>query len=115
MFNGTVLPEPNLLFQDEISVGISATSGVLTCTVQSSTPLWRNVHGDSTSISSTTSPYRSTPSSSGLLLYRTGDPIPNNNEYNGLFHCIQEDRGAFGFIGIYTRGGGKLIYTLFSR
>ena len=110
MFNGTVLPEPNLLFHDEISVGTSSTSGVLTCTIPSVTPLWRSV--DVVSISSTTSPYQSTTSGSGLRLYRTGASIPNENRYNGLFSCIPEDEGQFGFIGIYNRGGGKLIFTL---
>ena len=108
MFNGTMLPEPNLLFHDEISVGNTfSTSGVLVCTVQSSTPLWRDVLA--VSISSTSSPYQSTTSGSGLRLYRTGDPIPDDDEYNGLFSCIQENRGAFGFIGLYDRSGGKLI------
>ena len=104
-FNGTVLPEPNLLFHDEISVDTSSTSGVLTCTFPSITPLWRNVLA--VPISSTSSLYRSTSSGSGLRLYRTGASIPNNDQYNGLFSCT--NRGIFVFIGIYNRGGGKLI------
>ena len=51
---------------------------------------------------------------SGLMsrLSRTGPPIPNDAQYNGLWSCIQEDRKAFSFIGIYNRGEGKLTYTL---
>ncbi len=43
MFDGVVVAEPFLLYHDEISVGTSATSGKLTCTVESSSPVWRDV------------------------------------------------------------------------
>ncbi len=52
---------------------------------------------------------------SGLTsrLSRTGAAIPNEQpKYNGVWSCRDLDVNAFGFIGIYNRGGGKLTYTL---
>ncbi len=43
MFDGVVVPQPFLLYHDEISLGTTATSGVLTCMAESSNPVWRNV------------------------------------------------------------------------
>ncbi len=93
MFNGSVVTPPYLLYHDEISVGTTATSGILTCMVEASTPVWRDV---STSLVD----------ASGLMsrLSRTGDPIPNDIMHNGLWSCIQSDRTAFGYVGIYNRG-----------
>ncbi len=105
MFDGVVVTEPFLLYHDEISIGTNATSGVLTCMTESSSPRWRDVHP--MALGSSSSPLQSTPSGSGLQLSRTGDPIPNDSHHNGLWSCRQLDRGAYGFIGIYNRGGGK--------
>ncbi len=104
MFDGVVLTPPFLLYHDDISIGTTATSGNLTCTVGSSTPVWRDV---SVSSVDTSSPLQS--ATSGLMsrLSRTGAPIPNDAlSYNGLWSCIQADRTAFGYIGIYNRGKG---------
>ena len=109
MFNGTVVTLPYLLYHDEISIGTTATSGVLTCIVGSNTSVWRDV---SASPVNTSSPLQSTTSGLMSRLFRTNNPIPNVAQYNGLWSCIQADRKAFGYIGIYNRG--KLTYT-FSR
>ncbi len=101
------MTEPFLLYHDEISMSATTTSGNLTCKVESSTPVWRDL---SVVQVGTSSPLQST--SLGLMssrLSRTGDPIPN-----GMWNCIQSDRTEFGFIGIYNRGEGKLTCT-FSR
>ncbi len=90
------MTEPFLLYHDEISIGTNATSGVLTCMVGSSTPVWRNVVP--AELSSSSSPLRSTPSGPGIRLSRTVAFIPNDNQNNGLWSCIQLDGGAFGFI-----------------
>ncbi len=111
MFDGEVITPPFLLYHDEINVGTNATSGVLTC-ITESTPVWRNVVP--AELSSSSSPLRSTPSGPGIRLSRTGASIPNDNHHNGLWSCIQLDRGAFGFIGIYNRGGGKKGYITIS-
>ncbi len=115
MFDGVVVAEPFLLYHDEISVGTSATSGVLTCRVESSYPVWRDV-GPTNLISS--SPYRSTYLTSRIRrLSRTGvAPIPNDTQHNGLWSCIEQDRRIYGFIGIYNRGEGiTYVITHFSR
>ncbi len=115
MFDGVVVTEPFLLYHDEISLGDTATSGVLTCIIESSSPVWRDV--GPTDLTSSSSPYRSTPSGSGIRqLSRTGASIPNDNQHNGLWSCVEQDRSAlnFGFIGIYNRGGGKKVATHFS-
>ncbi len=104
MFDGVVLTPPFLLYHDDISIGTTATSGNLTCMVGSSTPVWRDVSINPQDISS--SPLQSTTSGLMSRLSRTGDPIPNDPRYNGLWSCIQADRTAFGFIGIYNRGKG---------
>ncbi len=39
MFDGDVVFQPFLLYHDEISIGTNATSGVLTCMAESSTPM----------------------------------------------------------------------------
>ncbi len=105
MFDGVVVSEPFLLYHDEISVGTSATSGNLTCTIESSSPVWRDV--GPTDLTSSSSPYQSTPSGPGIRLSRTGAPIPNDTQHNGLWSCVQQDQGDYGFIGIYDRDGGK--------
>ncbi len=112
MLDGVVLTdfdhEPAfLLYHDEISVGTTTTSCVFTCMVGNSTPIWRDV---SASPVDTSSPLQSTPSGSGILrLSRTGALIPNDDQYNGLWSCIQQDRKAFGFIGIYNRGNNNIL------
>ncbi len=63
-------------------------------------------------LDTSSSPLQSTTSGLMSRLSRTGDPIPNDPEYNGLWSCIQEDQTAFGYIGIYNRGEGKLTCTL---
>ncbi len=110
MFDGVVVTEPFLLYHDEISVGSTATSGVLTCMAESSTPVWRDVRR--TELSSFSSPLKSTPSGPGIQrLSRTGASIPNDDRYNGIWSCKKP--AARGFIGIYNRDGGKnnYIYT----
>ncbi len=109
MFNGSVVTVPFLLYHDEISMDATATSGVLTCVVGSSTPVWRDV---SSALLDTSSPLQSTTSGLMSRLSHTVATIPNDLEYNGLWSCIQADRTAFGYIGIYNRGEGKLTYTL---
>ena len=106
LFNGTVVTEPYLLYHDEISMSATVASGNLTCMVESSMPVWRDVSASQVDASS---PLQSTTSGLMSRLSRTGDPVPN-----GMWSCIQADRTAFGFIGIYNRGEGKLTYT-FSR
>ncbi len=113
MFDGVVVAEPFLLYHDDISVGTSATSGDLTCTVESSSPVWRDVVRNKLNPSSST--YQSTSSGSGIRLSRISTSIPNDTQHNGLWSCIQKDRRAYGFIGIYNRGGGKKVATHFSR
>ena len=90
----------------------SATSGNLTCTIETSSPVWRDVRRTELTSSST---YQSTPSGSGIRLSRTGAPIPNDTQHNGLWSCMRQDQGDIGFIGIYKRGGGKKVATHFSR
>ncbi len=115
MFDGVVVSEPFLLYHDEISLNISATSGNLTCTIiiEASSPVWRDV--GPTNLTSSSSPYQSTPSGSGIRLSRTGAPIPNDNQHNGLWSCVRQDQGDYGFIGIYNRDGGKKVATYFRR
>ncbi len=113
MFDGVVVSEPFLLYHDEISLNTSATSGNLTCTIDASSPVWRDV--GPTDLTSSSSPYQSTPSGSGIRLSRTDDLIPNDIQHNGLWSCVQQDQGEFGYIGIYDRGGGKKVATHFSR
>ena len=109
LFDGVLVHQPFLLYHDEISVGTTATSGVLTCTADSSTPIWRNVVP--AELSSSSSPLQSTPSGPGIQrLSRTGASIPNEDQYNGIWSCIQHGVGFF-YIGIYNRGGGKKVYT----
>ncbi len=110
MFDGSVVTEPYLLYHDEISMGATATSGVLTCVVESTTPIWRDV--SAIPLDTSSSPLQSTTSGLMSRLSRTVATIPNDLEYNGLWSCIQADRTAFGYIGIYNRGEGKLTYTL---
>ena len=113
MFNGSVVTLPYLLYHDEISMGATATSGVLTCVVESTTPIWRDV--SAIPLDTSSSPLQSTTSGLMSRLSRTGDPIPNDPEYNGLWSCREHGgQNAFGYIGIYNRGEGKLTYT-FSR
>ncbi len=111
MLNGTEVTVPYLLYHDEISVGTTTTSGSLTCTVRNNAAIWRDV--SLSRVLQDSSPLQST---SGLTsrLSRTGAPIPNDAQYNGEWSCRDQDVNAFGFIGIYNRGGGKLTYT-FSR
>ncbi len=106
MLDGVVLTdfdhESFLLYHDEISVGTNATSGVLTCIVGNSTPIWRDV---SAFPLNTSSSLQSTPSGPRILrLSRTGALITNDKQHNGLWSCIKEDRKASGYIGIYNRG-----------
>ena len=108
IFSGSVETAPFLLYHDEISLGATFTSGNLTCMVESSTPVWRNVGAFQLD---TSSPLQSTTSGLMSRLSRTGAPIPNDTKHNGMWSCIQEDRNAFGYIGIYNRGEGKLTYT----
>ena len=110
IFDGVVVVEPFLLYHEEISLGTTTTSGNLTCIVESSSPVWRDVFP--TDLTSSSSPYQSTTSGSGIRLSRRGASIPNDILNNGLWSCIQQDRRAFGFIGIYNRGGGKKVATL---
>ncbi len=111
MLNGTVVTVPYLLYHDEISLGTTTTSGSLTCTVRNNAAVWRDV--SAAQVPQGSSPLEST---SGLTsrLSRTGDPIPNVERYNGEWSCRDQGVNAFGHIGIYNRGGGKLTYT-FSR
>ncbi len=110
MFDGVVITPLYLLYHDEISIGTTATSGNLTCTVGSNISIWHDVRA--MELDSSSSPLQSTSSGSVIShrLSRTGDPIPNY-PYNGLWSCIQGDRTAFRYIGIYNRGEGKLTYT----
>ncbi len=111
ILDGVVLTnhEPFLLYHDEISVGTTTTSGVLTCMVGNSTPIWRDV---SAAPLNTSSPLQSMPSGPGILrLSRTGALIPNDDQYNGLWSCIQQDSEAFGYIGIYNRGNNNNILS----
>ncbi len=111
MFDGVVVTEPFLLYHDEISVGTTSTSGVLTCMTESNTPIWRNVHR--TELSSSSSPLKSTRTGPEIRrLSRTGDPIPNDDEYNGLWSCKQQGKKTRDFIAIYNRGEGKNVYTI---
>ncbi len=112
MFDGVVVSEPFLLYHDEISVGTSATSGNLTCIIEASSPVWRDV--DSTDLTSSSSPYQSTPSGSWMRLSRTDNLIPNDTQHNWLWSCVRQDQGDIGYIGIYKRGGGKKVATHFS-
>ncbi len=109
MLNGTVVTEPFLLYHGEIFMGTTTTSGSLTCTVRNNAAVWRDV-------SVARAPQDSSPlqSTSGLTsrLSRTGAAIPNVERYNGVWSCRDLDVNAFGFIGIYNRGEGKLTYTL---
>ncbi len=79
--------------------------------VEASISIWRDVRP--IQLDSSSSPLLSTRISGSMRmnhrLSRTGDPIPNNPEYNGLWSCIQEDRTAFGII-LYNRGEGKLTH-----
>ncbi len=110
MFDGNVITEPFLLYHDEISIGTTATSGVLTCMVESSTPVWRNA--GRTVLNSSSSPLRSTPSGPGIQrLSRTGTSIHNEDQYNGLWSCMQKDPRSYDYLGIYNREGGKKSYT----
>ncbi len=113
MFDGVMITVPYLLYHDEISVGTTNTSGNLTCMVGSSTPVWRDV---SSSPVDTSSPLESTTSGLMSRLSRTGAPIPNDPEYNGLWSCVQTDQIAFGYIGIYNRGEGNTfnVYSFIS-
>ncbi len=113
MFDGVVVSEPFLLYHDEISLNTSATSGNLTCTIEASSPVWRDV--GPTDLTSSSSPYQSTPSGSWMRLSRIGAPIPNDTQHHGLWSCIRQDQGDIGLIGIYDRGGGKKVATHFSR
>ncbi len=79
--------QPFLLYHDEISVGATATSGVLTCMADSSNPIWRNVAA--AELNSSSSPLQSTSSGPGIQrLSRTGASIPNDDQYNGLWSCV---------------------------
>ncbi len=111
MLDGTEVTVPYLLYHDEISLGTTTTSGSLTCTVRNNAAIWRDV--STAQVSQGSSPLQST---SGLTsrLSRTGALIPNDAQYNGEWSCRDEGVNAFGLIGIYNRGGGKLTYT-FSR
>ena len=108
MFNGSVVTVPYLLYHDEISIGTTATSGVLTCMTESSNPIWRDV--SAIPLDTSSSPLQST--TSGLMSRpsRTGDPIPNDPN-DGVWSCREQNVNAFGFIGIYNRGEGKPTYT----
>ncbi len=109
MFDGDVVFQPFLLYHDEISIGTNATSGVLTCMAESSSPIWRNVVP--AELNSSSSPLQSTPSGPGIQrLSCTGASIPNEDQYNGIWSCILHGVGYY-FMGIYNRGGGKKIYT----
>ncbi len=109
MFNGDEVTPPYLLYHEDISNSATATSGVLTCMVEANIPIWRDVRPQE--LSSSSSPLQSTTSGLMSRLSHTGDPIPNDAQYNGLWSCIQGDRTAFRYIGIYNRGEGKLTYT----
>ena len=69
------MTQPFLFYHDEISVGTNATSGVLTCMVESSIPVWRDV---SASPVDTSSPLQSITSGLMSRLSRTGAIIPND-------------------------------------
>ncbi len=89
MFDGVAVTVPLLLYHDEISIGTNATSGVLTCMTESSNPVWRNVRP--VEVTSSSSPLQSTPSGPGTQrLSRTGASIPNDDQYNGLWSCLQD-------------------------
>ncbi len=64
MFDGDVVSQPFLLYHDEISIGTNATSGVLTCMDESSSPIWRNVVP--AELNSSSSTLQSTPSGPGI-------------------------------------------------
>ncbi len=99
MFDGDVITPPFLLYHDDISVGTTATSGVLTCMIESNTPIWRDVQPAELSSSS---PLQSTPSGPGTQrLSRTGASIPNDDQYNGLWSCVLHGV-IYIYIGIYN-------------
>ncbi len=100
MFDGVVVPQPFLLYHDEISIGTTATSGVLTCMTESSNPVWRNVQ--SVEVTPSSSPFRSTSSGLGIQrLSRTDSSIANDDQYNGIWSCLLD--GIRLYIGIYNR------------
>ncbi len=108
MFDGVVVPQPFLLYHDEISIGTTATSGVLTCMTESSNPVWRNVQP--VEVTSSSSPFRSTSSGLGIQrLSRTDSSIANDDQYNGIWSCILD--GIRLYIGIYNRRGGKKTHN----
>ncbi len=113
MFDGVVVPPPFLLYHDEISIDVTSTSGVLTCTVGNTSAVWRDVSAYPVD---TSSPLQSTTSGLKSRLSRTGAPIPNDPKYNGMWSCIQADRTVFGYIGIYNRGEGNTfnVYSFIS-
>ena len=96
------MTDPFLIYHDEISLGNMAPSGILVCRVESSSPVWRDVAA--VGITSSTSPYQSTVSGSEGRLSRNTTSIPNDDTLNGLWSCVQQDLGAFAFIGIYNQG-----------
>ncbi len=110
-----MINEPFLLFHDEISIGATPRSGVLTCAAGSNISVWRNVAA--VVIDSNSSIYQTVfVASDQQRLYRvSGVEIPIDSFYNGLWSCIQEDQTEFFFIGIYHRAArgneGKNIHT----
>ncbi len=59
----------------------------LTYIVGANSPVWRNVRPIDLTSSSTTY----VPSGPGIPLSRTGAPIPNDIQHNGLWSCVQQD------------------------
>ncbi len=109
MLNGTEVTVPYLLYHDEISIGTTTTSGNLTCTVRNNAAVWRDVYVSQ--VPQDSSPLVTETSRLISRLSRTGSPIPNDPKYNGVWSCRDQDVNAYGFIGIYNRGEGKLTYT----
>ncbi len=113
MFDGVVVPQPFLLYHDEISLGATATSEVLTCMAESSNPVWRNVR--TVEVTSSSSLFQSTSSGPGIQrLSRTDSTISNDDQYNGIWSCVVNGIGFF-YMGIYNRRGGKKIHSYYNN
>ncbi len=108
--DGIVVNEPYLLYAEEISVGTAFRQGIITCQVRGTNPteVWRDVRA--LPITAGSRPLRATPFGAELRLSHFSVTLPSDNV--GLWSYISEDRGVFGFIGIYHRGQGKKISTM---
>ncbi len=96
---------PLLLYHDEVSVGTSGTPGALICTTRGDTPSWRS---PTITTPLTSSSYQSTIGPQLQLSRRNSHSVPNDDMHNGLWSCIQYNPIDLGFVGLYSRDGGKL-------